>query len=594
MGTFTRTTAQIEAIHNTVSDPSTNQAFTDAIGEQVIPKYTDIVYKASGGNSAVENMVLGVPIAIGVGETCQCENGTIFKKISSFGGISDFEPQSGLHWKDFGVIGTGYPLDDGPALNFYASSCRDNSWALNLPHTGGKVKIYTTETIDLQGVDVHCDKPSIIDFGSRPEDSFGFSILTGLPSGRPSASSVYGMDYRFGDGVCLYSDVASPVVKISSKRKLSIGVSGWLGLAGQHCIEDEFNGDYQTVVFPWGEVLVSGAGDDGIALNNGIEISEWSNVTAKHNNGHGVNTAGGGGDNNQEYFSARFCNFVANRLDGFNMSKFKKNVSFYKCGLNSNGWYGYGPSESVLKPTSPRDAVGGVKISGVITSAPVLSFVENYGEDCARIASLFLDYPIRNLEFRKNNLFPTLNLTDPNADLNNHLLGLFSLSGGSVGQIYDAEIDQNAAQNTSRSKIITGDIMPTNLFDFYIGPNQTLDPNSYDFSDFSRIINNKFVLSEELTLNKHVQAGRDSIGDGTDQTFVSTYIKDNLRDSGQGNNSWSVGSCFLLTANWQATNAQLGGAYLIYAFALPDGQVRGESISNWFQRRVFISTNRFP
>lgn len=89
---FTRTGPEIEAIHNTVTDPSTNQAFINAIGEIVTPKYTDIVYKASGGNSAIDNMIDGIPISSASGDVC-LTNGTLWKRVSVSNPsvISDFE-----------------------------------------------------------------------------------------------------------------------------------------------------------------------------------------------------------------------------------------------------------------------------------------------------------------------------------------------------------------------------------------------------------------------------------------------------------------------------------------------------------------------
>lgn len=103
MGTFTRTTEQIEEIHNTVGDPSTNQGFTDTIGEQVIPKYTGIVYKASGGNSAVDNMIAGIPTASVLGDFVSCESGTIFERIASNGVLADFDPKGEVYAEDFGA-----------------------------------------------------------------------------------------------------------------------------------------------------------------------------------------------------------------------------------------------------------------------------------------------------------------------------------------------------------------------------------------------------------------------------------------------------------------------------------------------------------
>lgn len=100
---FTRTGPEIEAIHNTVTDPSTSQAFTDSIGEQVIPKYTDIVYKASGGNSAVDNMIAGFGIISNIGDICST-GGSKWERISNLNSnIDDFKLLNKLYIEDFGA-----------------------------------------------------------------------------------------------------------------------------------------------------------------------------------------------------------------------------------------------------------------------------------------------------------------------------------------------------------------------------------------------------------------------------------------------------------------------------------------------------------
>tara|TARA_R110002020_G_scaffold47379_3_gene134928 strand:- start:256 stop:1986 length:1731 start_codon:yes stop_codon:yes gene_type:complete len=115
MATFTRTAAQIEEIHNTVSDPSTNQAFTDAIGAEIIPKYTDIVYKASGGNSAVENMVDDFdlnPLMRSIGTIIKT-GGTTWEYIDSTGPITvaNFRAFNAACVLDFGATGKGLVSD---------------------------------------------------------------------------------------------------------------------------------------------------------------------------------------------------------------------------------------------------------------------------------------------------------------------------------------------------------------------------------------------------------------------------------------------------------------------------------------------------
>ena len=68
-----------------------------------LPKYTNIVYKALGGNSAIENMIAGIPVAAEVGDNCKCENGSEFKRTSNSGSIQDFTPTGKIYAEDFGL-----------------------------------------------------------------------------------------------------------------------------------------------------------------------------------------------------------------------------------------------------------------------------------------------------------------------------------------------------------------------------------------------------------------------------------------------------------------------------------------------------------
>lgn len=121
---FTRTGPDIEAIHDTVDDPSTNQAFTNAIGEIVTPKYTDIVYKSSGGNSAIDNMISGTPVISGVGDICST-GGTVWECLSSPpSSLSDFSPRNIIHSEDFM---DGSSNHTAKLLEFY-NYCIDNGY----------------------------------------------------------------------------------------------------------------------------------------------------------------------------------------------------------------------------------------------------------------------------------------------------------------------------------------------------------------------------------------------------------------------------------------------------------------------------------
>ncbi|AUR97023.1 hypothetical protein NVP1236O_31 [Vibrio phage 1.236.O._10N.261.52.C4] len=87
--------------------------------EEKILIYTDIVHKASGGNSAVDNMIANATM----GEHCKCENGTNFKRIStSNSDITDFKYLSGGNLLDFsGSDAVGF--DSTQACQLMADTC---------------------------------------------------------------------------------------------------------------------------------------------------------------------------------------------------------------------------------------------------------------------------------------------------------------------------------------------------------------------------------------------------------------------------------------------------------------------------------------
>ena len=88
------TLAEAGVTANGQPDSVTNPQILDSLKSVVqnnASTYTDIVYKASGGNSAVENMIAGVPIAANVGDVTSFDNFTWRKISDSNGTIDDYE-----------------------------------------------------------------------------------------------------------------------------------------------------------------------------------------------------------------------------------------------------------------------------------------------------------------------------------------------------------------------------------------------------------------------------------------------------------------------------------------------------------------------
>lgn len=471
----------------------------------------------------------------------------------------------------FGVYGLGYPNNEGAKLNVYAQYCRDNSRELILNDLGGAFIIYTTETIDFQGIDVIGNRAGIYEFGSLPSDAYGFGLLTGIPSGRPPAASVYNdVNRKPKTGVCILSDTLLEIVHVDARRiHKNYGVTGWLETSNQHGIIHPFDASYKGTSFNWDGVFVSGCGGDAVVLPNGIELSTWENVRLFQNNGYGLTTAGGGGHDNQEYVEFKTCKFYMNRLDGVLIANFRKGIEFDTCGGNSNGWYGFGATYSVGKPADLSFVRGMVRVEGVSSGASIFTVKNCFSEDCARLVTMAINNPLRVVRIEDNYIFPTLSLSDLNNDI------LFTEDTGSgAGQVRDLKVIGNATQNDARGIVWRNEIPGSQLIDVRVNRYQTTD------ADLPSITIDQVVAEtfrEESTFEKHLLINGGLIGDGTAGTFISQYINDNLRLTGKGNNSHSTPTCYLVTANWGSTNADNGGAYLVFAFKTPAGNVIGES-----------------
>lgn len=117
------------------------------VNKSNISTYTDLVYKASGGNSAVENMIAGIPKAAGVGDICSTGS-TTWKLISGDGSSLDhYQAISDVTFTDFVTVLDGsvdvsskfqtlvdYSFARGLALFTGCGKFRFDS-AINLPST---------------------------------------------------------------------------------------------------------------------------------------------------------------------------------------------------------------------------------------------------------------------------------------------------------------------------------------------------------------------------------------------------------------------------------------------------------------------------
>lgn len=495
--------------------------------------------------------------------------------LDTSGGVVDgwIRKAGSLNQYAFGAFGSGYPQSDSAQLNAYANYCRSSKSIVRLVASNGASKHYGTTTVDLSDVQVVGDGNAHFKMGvGVPSDGIGFDSITGIPS-RPSFATLYASASRQPDhGVVIYSDVANPVAKISQVRYpffasyKGFGVQGYAGTAGQYVLADDLEVAYQGARYDLEDVGVFSGGAGGILLPNGLEVSGWKKVVVQYNNGYGVEVAGGGGDDNQEYFTAEQCDFRDNRLDGFYMSLFRKGVKLSFCSGNSNGWYGYGPTYSITKPALDKDIVAMARIGGNQFGAANFKVVDCYGEDCAKLVQIEADNPMQNINISNNRTFPTLGLAVPASDTRNDVVSIHTTGSG---QFRDLNIHSNSIQDELRGDILSGTAAANLIVSSTIGNNQS---STYSKTE----IENTFETQVNIE-SAHIFSGFENIGDGTAGTFTSDFIKNNLRVGGQGNNSHSRGTAFLITSNWASTNADNGGAYIMYAFVLPNGNLKGEA-----------------
>jgi hypothetical protein len=75
---------------------------TESVSSRNLSDYAKINYTSSGGNSAFENMVAGIPLLADVGDTISTGTGD-WRRIASNGDESDFIPLNGVWVEDFGA-----------------------------------------------------------------------------------------------------------------------------------------------------------------------------------------------------------------------------------------------------------------------------------------------------------------------------------------------------------------------------------------------------------------------------------------------------------------------------------------------------------
>ncbi|QZI93320.1 hypothetical protein SIPHO075v1_p0097 [Vibrio phage PS65A.1] len=147
------------------SAPGSGWVLVNALTSDSLSAYTDIVYKASGGNSAVENMIAGVPISAKVGDSCKCEGGTEYKRSSiATGSITDFTLAGKVNPTDWGVT-----KDSQDCKDKWVDLLSSNPAHIHFSEVGNYTYLsgyeYSNDIVitGVTGVAIDCTSPSFSD-----------------------------------------------------------------------------------------------------------------------------------------------------------------------------------------------------------------------------------------------------------------------------------------------------------------------------------------------------------------------------------------------------------------------------------------------
>lgn len=154
------------------------------INSDSLYNYTDIVYKASGGNSAVENMIAGNPIGSNVGQLVSTGHGLWLRVSKSTPStISDFEPQDSVYLADFGAKGNAEYV--GGSIN----GTDDSAAILSALSIGARVKGIPGKKYRVSSEIVSKRSNDLMDVHFAIDDSVSLGVRLGWSSGDSVAST---------------------------------------------------------------------------------------------------------------------------------------------------------------------------------------------------------------------------------------------------------------------------------------------------------------------------------------------------------------------------------------------------------------------
>lgn len=162
------------ALKDTTAAPSAdNTNWKEMINKESLPAYTDITYRASGGKSAVDNMISDLnlnPLMYAIGTYIKT-GGTTFEYIDSTGQITkdNFRALNAISARDFGVTGSG--IDEREELQKAINAAEgrslfleDLNYIVSFDGMYGLV-IPSNITIDANNATIQCESTDLTNYG---------------------------------------------------------------------------------------------------------------------------------------------------------------------------------------------------------------------------------------------------------------------------------------------------------------------------------------------------------------------------------------------------------------------------------------------
>ncbi|QZI89481.1 hypothetical protein SIPHO062v1_p0037 [Vibrio phage PS17B.1] len=333
---------------------------------QQLSLYTDIVYKASGGNSAVENMLSEFnnnPLSHAVGSILST-GGTAWQYVDSTGPVTidNFRAFNVLNVIDCGAVGDSV-TDDYESITYAASIAKQKELTLFFP----ELLFYVSQSASLGDVKVYAERPAYSDPISalRPDGTNFINGSIGSDWSYYYNSTEEGRNTSWrthlqsvSPGAAIISDVASPVITCVDGERFNldgIGVIGNHRLQGQHGIGHPSSLEYKGNQHSINRVRVTGCGDNGIHLPKGWEASSSEGVISSQNNGYGIyvgviESGGSVLDSATEHLSIKNTGTANNRLGGIYFEQYRKHLNIDGFHGNNNGQYNSATENGKIDP----------------------------------------------------------------------------------------------------------------------------------------------------------------------------------------------------------------------------------------------------